>query len=103
LLFAVAHSLVDQGAPLCALLQMLRQFIIRVPRISSVHHVCCITLLLLPSVSPNKKSFSMVTDIHERHGTIEWQGHSMAWQGNSMGIAWVWHGMCELALRGLCI
>jgi len=23
---------------------------------------------------------------------------STAWQANSMGAAWAWHGMCELAL-----
>ena len=24
----------------------------------------------------------------------------MAWQGNSIGVAWEWHAMCESALRG---
>jgi hypothetical protein len=26
----------------------------------------------------------------------KWNG--WAWQGNSVGTAWEWHGMCELAL-----
>jgi hypothetical protein len=24
----------------------------------------------------------------------------MAWQGKDMGVAWEWHGMCELSFIG---
>ena len=35
-------------------------------------------------------------DFHYGHGTVRaWQGHGMAWQGDSMGAAWLRHAMCE--------
>jgi hypothetical protein len=34
-----------------------------------------------------------------RHG----RGTAWAWQGNGMGVAGEWHGMCELALKGFVV
>jgi hypothetical protein len=74
-------------------------------------HEDCYQKLTSPLNSRTSSSdiSSYHADFHKGHGSVrEWQECGMAcvnlcstaWQGDSMGMAWAQHGMCELGLRG---